>query len=123
MKVLFIDDEEALHFLYELELGSVVKNAQSHFAHNGEEAFEILKRESFDFIVTDGRMPGLSGIEFTRKLKAMGVTIPVILVTGNISEFRNDHDIKDLFLKVFDKPLNFDEFTGFLVGRHSSQSA
>src|SRR5215475_3466923 len=34
-------------------------------------------------IITDVRMPGMSGIDLLRKLKELGVTIPVIVVTGH----------------------------------------
>jgi len=34
-------------------------------------------------IITDARMPGIDGIEFLRRLKARGQSVPVILITGN----------------------------------------
>ena len=37
----------------------------------------------FDLILMDGNMPILGGIEATRQLRAMGVTIPIYAVTGN----------------------------------------
>ena len=34
-------------------------------------------------IVTDVRMPGMNGIELTRHLKASGVTLPIVMITGH----------------------------------------
>ena len=39
-------------------------------------------------VVTDIRMPGMSGIELLRHLKAMGVALPVIVITGQADVLR-----------------------------------
>jgi two-component system response regulator FixJ len=36
-----------------------------------------------DCVVTDVRMPGLSGLDLQRELKRLGVGVPVILITGH----------------------------------------
>jgi FixJ family two-component response regulator len=38
---------------------------------------------AFDCVVADVRMPGLSGLNFVRKLAAEGIIVPVILITGH----------------------------------------
>jgi two-component system response regulator FixJ len=38
---------------------------------------------SFDCIVTDVRMPGLSGLDLVQRLAAQGQTVPLILITGH----------------------------------------
>lgn len=40
-------------------------------------------KASADVIITDLMMPGISGIEFTRRMKTMGNTTPIILITAN----------------------------------------
>jgi len=46
------------------------------------EALEILKRERVDLIITDQKMPELTGIELVRRARTLGVDAPAILLTG-----------------------------------------
>ncbi len=41
------------------------------------------RRDRFDCIVSDVRMPGLSGIDLVRRLRAAGHATPIILITGH----------------------------------------
>jgi CheY-like chemotaxis protein len=56
-------------------------------ASGGAEALEILKRASFDLILTDANMPEMDGYEFIHKLRRTGQdsnrVTPVIVVTGH----------------------------------------
>ena len=49
---------------------------------NGEVAWETLQAASYDLLITDNRMPGLSGIEFVRKLRSAQMKLPVIFASG-----------------------------------------
>lgn len=52
-------------------------------AADGNEAFERYKKESPDMILTDIRMPGLSGIELVETIREYDTTIPIIMLTAH----------------------------------------
>lgn len=51
-------------------------------AENGVQARDILKQETVDILVTDIRMPGLSGLELAEYVKEQCLDVKVILLTG-----------------------------------------
>jgi CheY-like chemotaxis protein len=51
-------------------------------AVNGEEALDLFSRHHFDLVITDHRMPRMSGVELIRHLKEMRPSIPVVLLSG-----------------------------------------
>ena len=55
-------------------------------AGGGEEALAALKVGVYDLILMDMRMPGMSGLEATRKVRDMGVRTPVVALTANAFE-------------------------------------
>jgi DNA-binding response OmpR family regulator len=83
--VLIIEDEEPmLRFItHELETHFQVKGVNSV-----EKAFEWLNREIADLIISDVMLPGMSGLEFCRRIKSEITTshLPVILLTARDSE-------------------------------------
>jgi two-component system copper resistance phosphate regulon response regulator CusR len=51
-------------------------------AHSGEEGFFLLNAEYFDLVVLDWMLPGRSGIEILKTLRARGGKTPVLLLTA-----------------------------------------
>jgi two-component system copper resistance phosphate regulon response regulator CusR len=51
-------------------------------AHTGEEGFFMLNTEAFDVVVLDWMLPGRSGIEILKSLRARGTKTPVLLLTA-----------------------------------------
>lgn len=49
---------------------------------DGREALEILSEEVFDLIISDLRMPNLSGIELMEEIKRKRIETPVIFITA-----------------------------------------
>ncbi|WP_445680993.1 PAS domain-containing hybrid sensor histidine kinase/response regulator [Radicibacter daui] len=72
-----------------------------------EEALEALAATPgrWELVITDEAMPGLSGIEFARALKARGVTIPVILCSGHALAINTAEAYEAGIAAMIDKPL------------------
>lgn len=81
-KILLIEDNAVNRDLTQFLLGS--QGYKVREATSAEEAFEILKTERPDLIVMDVQLPGMDGLEATRKLKENPPTrdIPVVAVTS-----------------------------------------
>ncbi len=65
--VLFVDDEKKI--LTSLKRGLLDEPYETLFANSGKEALEILKRKKVHVIVTDMRMPEMTGLELLRIVK------------------------------------------------------
>lgn len=79
-RILVVDDSAGVRQLIAATLagkGHVVSVASS-----AREAGEALARKSFDALVVDYAMPGSNGAELVRLLRASGVTIPIVMVSG-----------------------------------------
>ena len=78
-------------------------------ANRGEQAVEIMKREPFDLMVLDYKMPGMSGFEVYELAKQLHPQMAVILVTGHgTPEMLNEaHRIG--FKAILLKPFTSDE--------------
>ncbi|MCG6168467.1 response regulator [Leptospira sp. FAT2] len=112
MRILFLDDEEVIRDLFREIFGGF---HDLTLAGTAEEALEICKDKSFDLIVTDVRLPKMSGIDFISKLRDIGVNTPFIVITGN-----QDIDVSIRALRLgavdfFIKPFRMDAI------RHSLQ--
>lgn len=106
---LLVDDEELVRAStsYMLaELGYCVIEAAS-----GEEAMELMKgRESFDLLVTDHLMPGISGTDLAKVVRDSRPGTPILLVSGYAEREGLDPDLPRLT-----KPFRKNELAESLV--------
>ncbi|MDI6767713.1 MAG: response regulator [Bacteroidota bacterium] len=81
-KILIVDDEVGFAELLKDLL--IMDNYEVEVANDGEEGFEKLKDFTPDIIISDIVMPGLSGLELFKKVKANPATasIPFLFITG-----------------------------------------
>ncbi len=82
-RILIIDDEAVIRDGLKRVLESetfIVETCSSGF-----QAIEILQQREFDLIITDLKMPGMSGIEVLKSVRTLQPDIPVILITGYAS--------------------------------------
>jgi DNA-binding response OmpR family regulator len=81
--VLVVDDEGAIRYSVSKTLQRVGYNVNE--AASGEEALEAMKQQRFDVVLTDIRMPGLTGVELLKRIREQAPDAIVILMTGYAS--------------------------------------
>ena len=107
MRTLLVDDDPAFRKLAGLALEAAGVEHES--VSSAQEALRRLQEESFDLLLLDLELPGMSGVELLRHLREQGKDIPVVLVpirdgiTELTSGLRSGAD--DYIVKPFD----FDE--------------
>jgi YesN/AraC family two-component response regulator len=85
-----------------------------HALDKPEEALRLLQTEKIDVLLTDIRMPGMSGIELAEKLRGRGIDTEVVFLSG-YAEF--DYAQRAVKTRAFDyllKPFNLEEMPAFL---------
>lgn len=102
-KILFVDDSDFNHSFLEqiLEIKNYPFLLDQRFSPVN--AIKLIKRKSYDCIITDFNMPDLNGVEFLHVLESFETRIPPIIgFTGekNPQEVFRNHQ---LLLKVFSK--------------------
>ena len=76
-----IDDDEALRELLAFLLRTADIEAKSYAS--AAAFLDALPLKGLTCIITDVRMPGLSGIDLLRRVKELGIEVPVIVITGH----------------------------------------
>ena len=108
-KILVVDDHfEMLEFLRSmLELSN--QDFEVLAVPSAEEGLMELRRVHFDLVITDVRLPGMSGFDLVRRTKSIKSNIPVIMITA-YSTIQGQQEAADLgVLRYFPKPLDTDE--------------
>ncbi len=80
-RIMIVDDDQmAREMLTELlqPIGYTVRAAQ-----NGESALDILREMTFDLLVVDLQMPGMGGVEFMRRARALYPDVRMLVLTGH----------------------------------------
>lgn len=80
-RILIVDDEPDMLKL----LSMIIKDKTPYEVTttiNPLEAVELAKKEVFDLVIADLKMPGINGIELLESIKRFGEDIPVIIITA-----------------------------------------
>lgn len=109
--ILLVDDETYVTESLQVTIPWAELGITSVFrAASGKEALHILENNAIDIVVTDIRMPGMSGLELIDEINQRWAHIRCILLTGH-SDF--EYTKKAIQLKAIDyilKPVNDEEF-------------
>ncbi len=102
--ILVVDDDSINRQVVALKL--VAAGFVTTLAASGEEALDCLDLGEFDAVVTDVRMPGISGIDLLRNIRLRFPRLPVILMTGFIEEDVREGAITWNAAALFQKPVS-----------------
>ncbi len=106
-RILVVDDEPTQR---ELVGGFLTKRGfDVSLAADGHEALAQFRRGSFDLVLTDQKMPGLSGLELIQALRGQDPEIPVIVMTAYGTIETAVAAIQAGAVDYLTKPLNLDE--------------
>jgi DNA-binding response OmpR family regulator len=88
-RILYADDEPALRGCFARELARAGYSVTT--VADGLEAWESLRSEPCDLLITDNEMPGLRGIELVVKTRLARLPLPLIVATSDVSAFTDPH--------------------------------
>ncbi|WP_285907531.1 response regulator [Pseudodesulfovibrio pelocollis] len=87
LRLLVVEDNRVNRLMAARMLATMGHEAAT--ANNGEEALALLEREPFDAVFMDIQMPGMNGVQATRRIReagpgsAMNPAIPIIAITAH----------------------------------------
>src|SRR6185503_8932125 len=116
--ILIVDDDNLIRdTLHELLSAS----HECHTADRAEQALAYLDIETYDVVLTDISMPGLSGRQLLNYIQAKHAATPVIVISGMPNEGHAKELIEAGAFEYFTKPFNLDEIeeaVGRAISRH-----
>jgi DNA-binding response OmpR family regulator len=112
-RILLVEDEielrEVLKDFLERESFQVIEST------GGKLAFELIKDQSFDFVISDIRMPMGNGIDLAKNIQGMSGKKPrIILITG-FTDVAEEDILNAGVEKVFSKPFLPEELVDYVA--------
>ena len=114
-RILVVDDEPEVAAI--LQVGLSRKGNLVDTAGNIVDALKLAEKNQYDFIITDIKMPGGSGIDLYKKLCVMNpvFTTRVVFLTGDTSNPSTIQFLEKEGLTYFSKPFDLDSVHNFLI--------
>jgi EAL domain-containing protein (putative c-di-GMP-specific phosphodiesterase class I) len=105
-RILIVDDDDALLRIHARAL--VSKGYRVETAPDGAAAARAIEAGSFDVILSDIDMPGMTGIQLLERVRARDLDVPVVLVTGNPAVETAIKAMEQGALRYLVKPVDLD---------------
>ncbi len=117
MRILVVDDYPLNRDILEAML--VRLGQEVVLIHDGQAALDLLESSPFDLVLMDVQMPGLDGLETTRRIRAREVAsgrhLPVVALTASDNEADAARCREAGMSDFLTKPLTIDRVAGFLL--------
>lgn len=114
-RLLIVDDEETL--TYSLYQSFILSNDDYEVitANSGEEALDKMSDSSFDLVITDIFMPGISGFELIDKVKKDFPSTEIVVMTAYGSSENRDRALQKGARHYLEKPFEIKEFKKLVI--------
>lgn len=100
-RILLVEDErdvrDMIRTMLDLDAHEVVE------ANNGAEAISLFSQSHFDLVMTDYKMPFITGMELAARIRQLAPSKPILLITGQ----DNRSGSRNAVSAVLQKPFNF----------------
>ena len=106
-RILIVDDDPGQRSLLESFLRG--QGFDPALASSGEQALEVLRTQPFSLLISDVRMPGISGLEMLSRVRKSYATLPVLLVTAFADIREAVGAMRDGAVNYLAKPIDLDE--------------
>lgn len=106
-RILIVDDEPDIAVILKLHLEDA--GYATAWAGNGEAALQMLSDGEYSLVLTDIRMPGMSGVEVLNRIQEAGLSASVIIMTAHGSEDLAVECMKSGAVDYFCKPFSLDD--------------
>ena len=104
--ILIVDDEKNIRS--GLAIAFEDEGYDTLEAEDGQKAWMLVNKRSVDLVITDLRMPAMSGYDLLKKINAAYPTLPVIVLTGHGSIEDAVQAMRDGAVDFFTKPVDLD---------------
>jgi CheY-like chemotaxis protein len=111
-RILAVDDEEIVLSSFRKLL--VLAGYAIDTVETGSEALGLIRKNDYDFVFTDLKMPGMDGVEVTKAVKHLRPDIDVIVITGYASIETAVETVKFGATAYIEKPFTEDELLDFV---------
>ncbi|MBD2182800.1 response regulator [Planktothrix sp. FACHB-1355] len=121
MKVMVVDDEEDIQFLFKQKFRREIKDGkiEFNFALSAEAALDYLQKQgeaSVVLLLSDINMPGMNGLELLKIIKTNYKSLKVIMITAYGDENTYQKAIAYGANDYVNKPINFDNLKRLVFG-------
>ncbi len=107
MKILVADDEELIR--WSLRRAFEAAGYTVDMAANGKEAIQKVEENNYDIVVTDLEMPELNGMKMLMRMREMGISLPVIVISAYLSENVIKESLHKGAFRCLDKPFQMED--------------
>jgi len=106
-KILVADDEEVIRDLFETFLGKQGYSVST--ASDGFEAVDKIKKDNYDMLILDLKMPGMDGMSVLNKIRELKKELVIVVITGYATVDTAKEAIKQGCFDYITKPFDIED--------------
>ncbi len=106
LRILVVDDDK--NMAKTLVKILLTKGYSAATAYTGEEAMNLVQKDHFDCVLSDIKMPEMTGVELFKELQGYSPDLPIILMTAYVHSELLTESVANGVVAVLNKPLDYD---------------